>query len=205
MNMMAVGERTRHWPGHEDFFILNVAEQISSGIISSGHLQRGADGAAGDLGHIQLSRSGDTLCSCGNHGCLEALASVPAITCQLRSNGLDVKEETDICQLMAAGNTHAIQTARQAGRDIGDVLATVVNLLNPAVIVVGGLLTELGEQVVAGIREVIYRRCPPLATSGRQVAASSAGNYAAIYGASASAIQHVLSPAAIQANLTSSP
>ena len=59
---------------------------------------------------------------------------------------------------MSAGNLQAIQALRQAGRDLGDVLATGVNLLNPSVIVIGGSLGQAGEHLMAGVREVVYRR-----------------------------------------------
>lgn len=204
VNIMALGERTTHWPEHDNLFFVKVATGIGSGIISSGQLQRGADGTAGDLGHVQLSRGEDVLCACGNSGCLEALASGPAIAGSLRGQGLDVEKGSDVLRLAADGNLQAIQALRQAGRDIGDVLATVVNLLNPSVIVVGGSIGVSGEHLVAGIREVVYRRSPPLATSHLRIGISLAGDRAAILGASQLVTQHVLSPAVIEATLAGS-
>jgi predicted NBD/HSP70 family sugar kinase len=204
VNIMALGERTAHWPEHSNFFFVKVATGIGSGIISSGELQRGANGTAGDLGHVQLARGEDILCACGNYGCLEALASGPAIARLLREQRLQVSKGSDVLRLVADGNLPAIQALRQAGRDIGEVLATVVNLLNPSVIVVGGSMGESGEHLVAGIREVVYRRSPPLATSHLRIAISMAGDQAAILGASQMVIQHVLSPAIIEATLVAS-
>jgi predicted NBD/HSP70 family sugar kinase len=77
----------------------------------------------------------------------------------------------------------------------------VVNLLNPSVIVVGGSVGETGEHLVAGIREVVYRRSPPLATSHLRINGSRAGSQAAVLGASKLVTQHVLSPAVIEATL----
>ena len=204
VNIMALGERASHWSEHDNFFFVKVATGIGSGIISSGELQRGANGTAGDLGHVQLSRGEDVLCACGNHGCLEAMASGPAIAASLRQQGLDVSNGADVLRLVADGNLQAIQALRQAGRDIGDVLATVVNLLNPSVIVVGGSVGEAGEHLVAGIREVVYRRSPPLATSHLRIGLSMAGQRAAVLGASQMVTQHVLSPTVIEATLTGS-
>ncbi|NUP60383.1 MAG: ROK family protein, partial [Pseudarthrobacter sp.] len=201
VNIMALGEQAAHWPEHGDFFFVKVATGIGSGIISSGELQRGANGTAGDLGHVQVARGGDVLCACGNYGCLEALASGPAVARSLRGYGLDVSKGTDVLRLAADGNLQAIQAVRQAGRDIGEVLATVVNLLNPSVIVVGGSMGETGEHLVAGIREVVYRRSPPLATSHLRISVSRAGSQAAVLGASQLVTRHVLSPAVVEAAL----
>ncbi|MFJ5962941.1 ROK family transcriptional regulator [Pseudarthrobacter oxydans] len=201
VNIMALGERASHWPEDNNFFFVKVATGIGSGIISNGELQRGANGTAGDLGHVQLARGEDVLCACGNYGCLEALASGPAIARSLRGQGLDVGQGADVLRLAADGNLQAIQALRQAGRDIGEVLATVVNLLNPSVIVVGGSIGESGEHLVAGIREVVYRRSPPLATSHLRISISVAGDRAGVLGASQMVTQHVLSPAVIEATL----
>jgi len=173
VNIMALGEQSAHWPEHNNFFFVKVATGIGSGIISNGELQRGANGTAGDLGHVQVARGADVLCACGNYGCLEALASGPAVARSLREHG----------------------------RDVGEVLATVVNLLNPSVIVVGGSFGETGEHVVAGIREVVYRRSPPLATSHLRISVSRAGSQAGVLGASQLVTQYVLSPAIIEATL----
>src|SRR6478672_7141293 len=201
VNIMALGEQSAHWPEHNNFFFVKVATGIGSGIISNGELQRGANGTAGDLGHVQVARGADVLCACGNYGCLEALASGPAVVRSLKEQGLDVARGADVLRLAADGNLQAIQALRQAGRDIGEVLATVVNLLNPSVIVVGGSFGETGEHVVAGIREVVYRRSPPLATSHLRINVSRAGDQAAVLGASQLVTQYVLSPAIIEATL----
>ncbi len=201
VNIMALGERTAYWPDHENFLFIKVATGIGAGIISSGELQRGANGTAGDLGHVRVPRGDDVLCRCGNHGCLEALASGPAVARQLQSQGLEASTGADVLRLVGEGNLQAIQALRQAGRDVGDVLATVVNLLNPSMIIIGGSVGEAGEHLVAGIREVVYRRSLPLATTHLRIGISMAGDRAAILGASQMVTQHVLSPAVIEATL----
>lgn len=201
VNIMALGERTAYWPEHDNFLFIKVATGIGAGIISSGELQRGANGTAGDLGHVRVPRGDDVLCRCGNYGCLEALASGPAVARELASLGLPAEKGSDVLRLVGEGNLQAIQALRQAGRDVGDVLATVVNLLNPSVIVIGGSLGQAGEHLMAGVREVVYRRSLPLATSHLRIALSMAGDQAAILGASQMVTQHVLSPAVIEATL----
>ncbi|MGO4582782.1 ROK family transcriptional regulator [Arthrobacter sp. 2RAF6] len=201
VNIMALGERTAFWPDHDNLLFIKIATGIGAGIISSGELQRGANGTAGDLGHVRVPRGDDVLCRCGNYGCLEALASGPAIARQLQAQGLAATNGGEVLRLVAEGNLQAIQALRQAGRDVGDVLATVVNLLNPSMIVIGGSVGEAGEHLVAGIREVVYRRSLPLATSHLRIGISMAGDQAAILGASQMVTQHVLSPAVIEATL----
>jgi len=201
VNIMALGERTAYWPDHENFLFVKVATGIGAGIISSGELQRGANGTAGDLGHVRVPRGDDVLCRCGNHGCLEALASGPAVARQLQSQGLEASTGADVLRLVSEGNVQAVQALRQAGRDVGDVLATVVNLLNPSMIIIGGSVGEAGEHLVAGIREVVYGRSLPLATTHLRIGISMAGQRAAILGASHMVTQYVLSPAVIEATL----
>lgn len=201
VNIMALGERTAHWPDDENFLFIKVATGIGAGIISSGQLQRGANGTAGDLGHVRVPRGDDVLCRCGNYGCLEALASGPAVAKALTRQGLPAHDGGDVLRLVAEGNLQAIQALRQAGRDLGDVLSMVVNLLNPSVIVIGGSLGQAGEHLMAGVREVVYRRSLPLATAHLRIGVSRAGDQAAILGASQMVTQHVLSPAVIEATL----
>ncbi|MFJ4226226.1 ROK family transcriptional regulator [Paenarthrobacter nicotinovorans] len=201
VNIMALGERTAYWPDHDNFLFIKVATGIGAGIISSGELQRGANGTAGDLGHVRVPRGDDVLCRCGNYGCLEALASGPAVAHQLRAQGLEASNGADVLRLVGEGNLQAIQALRQAGRDVGDVLATVVNLLNPSMIVIGGSVGEAGEHLVAGIREVVYRRSLPLATTHLRIGISMAGERSAILGASQMVTRYVLSPAVIEATL----
>ena len=201
VNIMALGERTAHWPEHDNFLFIKVATGIGAGIISSGELQRGANGTAGDLGHVRVPRGDDVLCRCGNYGCLEALASGPAVARALAGQGVQAESGADVLRLVAGGNLQAIQALRQAGRDVGDVLATVVNLLNPSVIVVGGSLGQAGEHLMAGVREVVYRRSLPLATTHLRIGLSMAGDQAAVLGASRMVTQHVLSPTVIEATL----
>ena len=199
VNIMALGEQAAAWPEVRDLMFIKVATGIGAGIISSGQLQRGAQGTAGDLGHVRVPRGGDVLCRCGNTGCLEALAGGPALAAVLAGEGRVAETSQDVIDLVRGGDLQAIHVVRQARRDIGDVLATCVNLVNPSVIVIGGSLAQAGEHLLAGIREVVYRRSLPLATEHLRIAPSVAGQRAGVLGAASLAISHVLSPEAIEA------
>ena len=99
--------------------------------------------------------------------------------------------------LVRGGSVLATQLLRAAGRTIGEVLASAVSLLNPSVIVIGGSLAEAGDPLLAGVREVVYRRSLPLATANLRIVQASAGDLAGVLGASVMVIDHVLSPAAV--------
>ena len=149
--------------------LVKVATGIGSGIISDGALRRGAEGAAGDLGHIQVPHDVDAVCRCGNVGCLEAIASGAAVASQLRAAGIEAHSSQDVVTLVRGGSVLATQLLRAAGRTIGEVLASAVSLLNPSVIVIGGSLAEAGDPLLAGVREVVYRRSLPLATANLRI------------------------------------
>ncbi len=192
VNIMALGEHATAHPDVEHLLFVKVATGIGAGIISGGRLHRGAVGAAGDLGHVAAPHAPEVLCSCGNLGCLEAVASGPAISKSLKEIGISAENNADIVALVRGGNVPTAHAVRQAGRTIGEVLATCVSLLNPEVIVIGGSLVQAGESLIAGVREVVYGRSLPLATGGLQIVVASTGVQAAVIGAATMVIQHVL-------------
>ena len=201
VNVMALGERFLAYPDVDHLMFVKVATGIGCGIISDGALRRGANGAAGDLGHVQVPGDVAALCRCGNVGCLEAVASGAAVARALSDAGVDAVSSRDVVALARAGSTEATGLIRDAGRIIGEVLASAVSLLNPSIIVIGGSLAEAGDPLLAGVREVVYRRSLPLATADLRIVASSSGVRAGTVGAAVLAIEHVLAPAAVDAML----
>jgi predicted NBD/HSP70 family sugar kinase len=201
VNLMALGEHRSAWPDVDDMLFVKIATGIGSGIISDGRLRRGAQGAAGDIGHIAVPGAEDVPCRCGNLGCLEAVASGRALAEALRRAGLDAHDGADVVALVRAGDLTAGRAVRQAGRELGSVLAACVSLLNPSLVVIGGVVAEAGEHLIAGIREVVYQRSLPLATQHLRIVTSQARSQVGIIGASAMAVDHVLTPGAIDALL----
>ena len=112
---------------------------------------------------------------------------------------MPVGGDHDVVALVRGGDPLAVQVVRQAGRDLGEVVATLVNLMNPSVIVIGGSLAVAGESLLAGIREIVYQRSLPLATEHLRIVTSLAGERAGVLGAAALAIGHVLSADFIEA------
>ena len=199
VNIMALGEYWSNWRDEEFLLFVKIGSGIGSGIVTHGRVHRGADGAAGDIGHIHLPDHDDVICRCGNLGCLEAIAGGAALATQLRDLGVEASTGRDVVAQVLHGQHDAVRLIRQAGHAIGGVLATCVNMLNPAVIVIGGDLAGAGEPLLAGIREVVYRRSLPLATGSLRIVPSELGDVAGITGAAVMVIETILSPAAIDA------
>jgi predicted NBD/HSP70 family sugar kinase len=198
VNIMALGEHWTHWREHEEMLYVKVGTGIGCGIIRGrGAVHRGAQGAAGDIGHIQVPGHEHVLCRCGNPGCLEAVAGGRALAERLVLDpGHDGPRTRDVLRLVRAGDRQATQAVREAGRHLGDVLAGCVSLFNPSVIVIGGDLAET-EQLLAGIREIAFRRSPPLATRDLRLVASRLGDRAGVIGAAIMVTDRILAPAVV--------
>src|SRR5690625_691207 len=201
VNIMALGEHFAHWPEIDDLVFVKVSSGIGAGIICDGSLRRGSLGAAGDLGHIAVPRSPAVQCWCGNEGCLEAVASGRAIAATMREEGAEVQTAADVVEKVRAGDLAASRAVREAGRGIGSVLDGSVNLLNPSVMVIGGNVADVGEHLLAGVREVVYSRSLPLATQHLRIVGSQTEGRAGVIGASQMVVQHVLSAPAVDAML----
>ncbi|GAA1449346.1 ROK family transcriptional regulator [Leifsonia poae] len=194
VNLLALGEHATSWPEQSDLLFVKVATGIGAGIINGGRLQRGAQGSAGDLGHVRVPFGAETPSHGAQDADLEALASGPAIARALTAIGIPATTSDDVVTLARTGNPAVLQAIRQAGRDLGEVVATCVNLLNPSVVVVGGSLSRVGEQLLAGVREVVYQRSTPLATQYLTITHSRAGATGGVLGAAIMVIQHALDP-----------
>jgi predicted NBD/HSP70 family sugar kinase len=202
VNIMAVGEHWSNWRDEAFLLFVKIGTGIGSGIVAGGHVHRGADGAAGDIGHIHVPGHDDIVCRCGNRGCLEAFAGGGAMAVRLRAQGLPTQTSRDVVDQVRAGRFEAVQLIREAGRTVGGVLATCVNMLNPAVIVIGGDVARADEPLMAGIREVVYRRSLPLATGRLRIVRSELDDGAGVIGAAVMVLEEVLAPGAVDAALS---
>ena len=188
-NAMTLGEHATNFADRDSLVMVKVATGVGAGIIAHGLIYRGADGSAGDIGHIQISppdnpptdESGP-VCRCGNTGCIEAYGGGWALLRDLRAAGRDVSTISDIARLLEAGDPLAVSLVRRAGRFIGVALSDVVSLLNPSVVIVGGELAASAATLMAGIRESIYARSLPLATRRLQIVPARLGDRAGTVG-----------------------
>ncbi|MBV9382372.1 MAG: ROK family transcriptional regulator [Streptosporangiaceae bacterium] len=192
VNLMALGEHRATYPGLEHLLFIKAGTGIGCGIIVSGHLHRGADGAAGDVGHIHVPGC-DAPCRCGNTGCLEAVAGGQAMASHLTAKGLAAATARDVASLATRGDTLARQEVRAAAQHIGEVLAAIVSFANPSAIVVGGSLAQLDDVLLSGIRAGIHARALPLAQRSLRIETSTLGERAGTVGAIALAQDRLLS------------
>jgi predicted NBD/HSP70 family sugar kinase len=197
VNIMALGEHRTQWRTAKHLLCVKVGTGIGCGVVVDGHIHRGEQGAAGDIGHIHISGHDDVVCRCGNVGCLEAVAGGRALAEQLTAAGVEAAHSRDVVRLVRAGDPLAIRMVREAGRTLGEVLAGCVNFFNPAVIVIGGDIAEVHEQLLAGVREITFQRSLPLATRDLRLVPSRLGDRAGVHGAATMVIEHVLAPEAI--------
>ncbi len=196
VNILARCEHCVHWRHTPQLLLVKVGTGFGCGIVADGHIHRGARGAAGDIGHIRATGE-DVICACGNIGCLEAVAGGHALAMRLAASGIEASNSRDVVRLVHEGNVTATQMVRAAGRTLGEVLAGTVNFFNPAVIVIGGDIAEAHAQLLAGVREGIFSRSLPLATRDLRIVPCRLGDRAGVSGAAITAIEQVLSPAAV--------
>ncbi len=183
--------------GCENFICMTVGTGIGSGIVINGKLVRGASNAAGELGHIKLQMHDGPLCGCGDYGCLEAFASAPAIVA-MAEDYIKGGKSTKYREMANGGDITAFIVAEAAkqgdpvakriftimGERIGFGLSSVVNLLNPEKIIVGGGVADAGDILLDPIRETIKKRAMSVAGSAVEVVPAELGNTAGVIGAS---------------------
>ncbi|MEB3371454.1 ROK family transcriptional regulator [Saccharopolyspora mangrovi] len=194
-NVMAIGERTARFPDSTSLVLVKVATGIGAGMVLGGEVYRGVDGGAGDLGHVRVGDASQAQCMCGSTGCLAALASGSALARRLDAAGVPTASSREFAARVREGQPEAVRLAREAGQLIGEVLSTVVCLVNPQVLVLAGDLAEA--QFVSGLREVLYQRALPRATRNLLVTTTELGDRAGILGVHTMIIDSVYSPASV--------
>ncbi|BCL20310.1 ROK family protein [Streptomyces tuirus] len=198
-NLMAYGEQRTAYPGCSAFVLVKVSTGIGAGVVVDGAVFRGIDGGAGDIGHIRVPEGAEALCRCGSYGCLAAVASGGAVARRLAETGVPAASGSDVRDLLASGHPEAVGLAREAGRRVGDVLATVVTLLNPGVLMIAGDLA--GTPFVTGVRELLYQRALPRSTAHLEVVTARLGERAALVGAGAMVVEHLYAPERVEERL----
>jgi glucokinase-like ROK family protein len=166
----------------KDLVYLMISSGIGAGLVLNGRLYRGAEGLAGELGHVLVDAEGP-VCRCGNRGCLETVAGTDALADLLRRShgaGLDGRA---IVRLAREGDLGCRRVIADAGRAIGQAAATLVNVLNPELLIVGGDLSDAGELLLGGVRESLQRSALPTAVQAAEVVAGSLGDRAEVLGA----------------------
>jgi predicted NBD/HSP70 family sugar kinase len=189
-NLGALGEaRFGAGRGLGSFVYLKVIDGLGAALILDGRLYRGATGVAGELAHVRVRDDGP-LCLCGSRGCLcAALYLAPSLLATIQVAYRDELTMQDVIELSVHGDDGVRRILGDLGRQLGDVLAGFCVMLNPAGIVLDGMLGLAAEPVAQGIRESIERRTPPMISRHIKVLAGSLDDRAELLGAVAYATQ----------------
>ena len=190
---------------------IKIGTGIGAGILIDGKLHRGAHGSAGDVGHMQVTDDPAILCRCGNIGCLEALAGGAALGRDGRQAASDGRSELlarvmadkgwiearDVGWAASHGDAASRELIASAGHRIGLMVATLVNALNPSLVIIGGGVAGVGDALIASVREIVYARSSPLATRDLRIVRSSLGDEAGRVGAASLVADELFSRARI--------
>ncbi|WP_309086664.1 ROK family protein [Chelativorans sp.] len=188
-----------------DMIYVKLGRSISAGLISEGRLHRGAEGATGMIGHTRI---GDAI--------LEAVAGADALSHQARTaaksgesryltQALERQGDVSVVDVghgAQLGDIFCVELLTRCGRMVGEALAPLANMLNPSLIVIGGVVAETGDSLLAGIREAVYRLSHPLVTRDLRIVRSQMGASSGLVGAAQVVIEELFSPTLLQGWIT---
>ena len=176
---------------------ITLGTGVGGGVISHGLLLRGAQGAGGELGHITIQANGPR-CGCGNHGCLEALASGTAIARRAREVASEYPNSAlgrlaiertvlgeDVTELAHGGDEAAISVLKETGVWLGIGLAGFVNVFNPEVIAIGGGAARAGDLILESARHEVHLRAQSPSRDLVQIREATLGAKSGVLGAAA--------------------
>ena len=205
-NAAALGEhRFGAGRGVQNMIYVTASTGIGGGLILDGQLYIGATGAAGEIGHMTVLPWGP-YCGCGNRGCLEALASgtaiardgrelvrrgVPTLIAELAAGKPERVTAKLVAEAADKGDIEAQEILAEAMTYLGVGMASLVNLFNPELIVIGGGLTNMGEGLFGPVRRAIERRAFPAAARAVKVVPAELGDDVGVLGAAAAAMAQV--------------
>ena len=202
-NLAALGEMW--FGGHEhdgaplrDFVHVSGEIGIGGGIVLGGEVFRGAHAGAGELGHVVVAPDGPR-CGCGGHGCLERMAGQQEILARAQ-----VATMADLTRACEAGDQTALDAVAGAGRHLGVALASVITLLDPTAIVLGGAFATLAPWLTAATAASISHHTG--AVEPPRLLVSGLGSDAAVRGAAGTVVRRVIAdPAAHLARQAAQP
>jgi len=183
---------------------IKVGTGIGAGMLLDGKIYRGVSGSAGEIGHITIRDDGP-LCSCGNHGCLEVMAGGSAIAAKA-SAAVQAGKRTQLAMLGAGGEITARDVARaarlgdlvaqqiivEAGGYLGIAIASMINLFNPSMVVIGGGVAQIGDLLLDPVRQVVGERSLRSAANAVRISAAVLGRRSTSMGAVVQALNLAL-------------
>lgn len=191
----------------DNILALNVGSGLGLGIILDGRLYRGTTGTAGEFGHITVDENGP-LCMCGNVGCLETMASTSAVVNQAKemlgkqvASSLTLLAEGKdkslnfkmICEAAFNGDKLSFNLLDEMGRNLGEGIVTLINLLNPSIIIIGGEVCWAKNLILQPIENMIQKRALEIPRKVSKIAFSTLGGNAGIIGATVPVLEHFFS------------
>jgi predicted NBD/HSP70 family sugar kinase len=210
VNLMALGEWHKGQPQDgRDLLYVFVDEGVGAGLVSRGNVFRGDTGAAGDIGHLQVTDDPSVLCRCGQTGCLEAVtggwglvrrmteraAESPLLSARLAERGQLTAEDVGLAA--RAGDPLATEEVVRGARLIGVTAANLVNFVNPGTVVFGGGALRVGDSVYETFRETLLRRTSTLAAQQLRVRTASLDFHEGVTGAAILAIEQLFAPSSV--------
>ncbi|MEU2201827.1 ROK family transcriptional regulator [Isoptericola sp. NPDC019482] len=206
--LAALAEAVRTPGTGEDLVYLRIAAGIGGGIVVGGRLVHGGRGLSGELGHATVRPDGPR-CRCGKRGCLETVASVPAVLAACVERGVELRGLADLEQAVDRADPVVEAVLREAGVATGQVLAGTVLALNPTDVVVGGALASVAPPFVQQVASTITFEVHPIDGARPRVRPSDLGDSGGAVGAIV-ALQHRTSllvdyPGGHDASIVTSP
>jgi glucokinase-like ROK family protein len=190
--------------GEENLAYVKVGRGIGAGMLLDGQIYHGADGSAGEIGHITIDENGP-LCSCGNRGCLEAMAGGNAVAkraVELVKKGqrtelstirpVDSIQSKDVIAAACNGDLVAQQILSETGAHLGTAIAGLVNLFNPSMIIVGGGVSQIGDLLLEPIRQTVQKRSLRMASKRLRISTALLGRRSSAMGAVVQALSLIL-------------
>ena len=146
-----------------DLLYVRLSDGVGGGLVVRGLISRGAHGYAGELGHVSVDPAG-TRCRCGKRGCLETVASAPAVLAACRAKGVDVETLDDLAAVVATSDPVADGVLREVGATVGRVLGMAALTLDPDEVVIGGEITRVAPGIVEQAAAALRYELHPLPT-----------------------------------------
>jgi len=190
--------------GERHLVYIKVGTGVGAGLLLDGYIYRGATGCAGEIGHVTIRDNGP-LCSCGSHGCLEAMAGGHAIAESARTAIMagrktqlasihppEMITARDVAAASRLGDLVAQQIISEAGIYLGIALASLINLFNPSMVVVGGGVAQMGDILMEPIRRTARERSLRSAAQSVRITAAALGRRSSSMGAVVQAMNTAL-------------
>jgi predicted NBD/HSP70 family sugar kinase len=161
---------------------IKLGTGIGAGLVIDGQLYRGALGTAGEIGHTTMVEDGP-VCRCGNRGCLERVAGVPALLESLRGSRAATLSMQDLFDLALSGDVGCRRVIADAGRSIGVAVANLCNMLNPQLVIIGGPLAVTGDILLDPLKASFARCALPAVGATTEIVVGTLGDRATALGA----------------------